>query len=307
MQILSLIVPCYNEEKCIKPFYDTLETILKREDYEYRYIFVDDGSKDNSLSEMKSLREKDNRVHYVSFSRNSGKEAAMQAGLIKAYEMNSDCAVIIDADLQHPPVLIPEMLEKRDEGYKIVYTKQRSRKKEGFFRKVWARMFYNTFNKYADVPMEQSTKDFMLLDRIALKAFIDLPDNYRFTKGILSFVGFKRYCLEFDYIEREVGNSKWNFKKLFKYGMNGLNQYSSIFRVVPCFAAILSFMVTIMAIVFRCFDILTIDTFVLLLVISILFMITNIALYFLMYVLYSTRKEVINRPLYFIEEESNNE
>lgn len=305
MQTLVVIVPCYNEEGCIKPFYEAIEPHIKRDGISSSYLFIDDGSKDKTLKEIKELREKDERVNYISFSRNSGKEAAMLAGLRAS--LDKDMVIMMDADLQHPPYLIDDMLDKHEEGYKIVYTKQRSRKKENFIRRSWAKLFYGVFNKYAEVPLEQSVKDYMLLDKIVVKAFLDMPDEYRFTRGIFSYVGFKKCCLEFDYVEREVGKSKWNFRKLLKYGVSGLNQFSTAFMIVPIFAAILSFLVSIMSIFFICFSLISMDTFILLLSLSLLFSITNIVLAFVLYVLYSTRRETIKRPLYFIEESSLNE
>ena len=305
METLRIIVPAYNESGCIKPFYDAVEPYLKREGIKSTYLFVDDGSKDSTLEEIKELRKNDSRVNYISFSRNSGKEAAMYAGL-KA-SINQDMAIIIDADLQHPPYLIKDMIDKHLEGYKIVYTKQSSRKNEGFFRKTWAKLFYSFFNKHADVPMEQSTKDFMLIDKDVIKAFLDMPDEYRFTKGILSFVGFKRYPLEFEYVDRTIGKSKWNFKKLLKYGVSGLNQFSDIFKVVPVTVSIISFLVAIASVFLFVFNVVNLGVFLILLITSLLFMFTNITLYFVLYVLYSTRREVLKRPIYFIEETSLDE
>ena len=229
----------------------------------------------------------------------------MYAGL-KA-SSNKDMVIIMDSDLQHPPYLIKDMLEKQKEGYKIVYTKQSSRKNEGFFRRTWAKMFYSFFNKHADVPMEQSTKDYMLIDNDVIKAFLAMPDEYRFTKGILSFVGFKRYALEFEYVDRTIGKSKWNFKKLLKYGVSGLNQFSDIFLVVPTVVSIISFLVMVGSIVIFCLNIINLGVFLILLCGSLLFMLTNITLYFVLYVLYSNRRETMKRPLYFIEETSLDE
>ena len=305
MQTLRIIVPAYNESGCIKAFYDAVEPFLKVEGIKSDYLFVDDGSKDSTLDEIKELRKLDERVNYISFSRNSGKEAAMYAGL-KA-SSNKDMVIIMDSDLQHPPYLIKDMLEKQKEGYKIVYTKQSSRKNEGFFRRTWAKMFYSFFNKHADVPMEQSTKDYMLIDNDVIKAFLAMPDEYRFTKGILSFVGFKRYALEFEYVDRTIGKSKWNFKKLLKYGVSGLNQFSDIFLVVPTVVSIISFLVMVGSIVIFCLNIINLGVFLILLCGSLLFMLTNITLYFVLYVLYSNRRETMKRPLYFIEETSLDE
>ncbi len=305
MPTITLIIPSYNEESSILPFYEKVNPYLKKDGYVFKYLFVDDGSQDNTLSEIKKLREKDKNVTFISFSKNFGKEAAMKAGLEEA--SSSDAVIMMDADLQHPPYLIEEMLEKYTEGYKIIYTKQKSRKKEGLIRKSWAKLFYSVFNRYSDVRLEQSTKDFMLIDKMVVKAFLAMPDNYRFTRGILSFVGFKRCALLFDYVERETGKSKWNFPKLLKYGVSGLNQFSTIFRVVPFISALLSFLVAVMSIFFYCFKIMGLDSFIVLLSLSLLFFLTNVSLYFVLYVLYGVRREVIKRPLYFIEEKSEDE
>lgn len=304
MKTLTVIVPCFNEEECVSALYKEVEKYIKRDGIESTYLFVDDGSKDNTLNEIKKLREKDERVNYISFSRNSGKEAAMYAGL-KACK-DKDLAIIIDVDLQHPPFLIKDMLDKNAEGYKLVNTVQRSRKKEGFFKRTWAKLFYSTFNKYADVPIQQSTKDFMLMDNDVINAFINVPDEYRFMKGMLAYVGFKRYTLEFDYIEREKGKSKWNFRKLLKYGVSGLNQFSSIFKIIPVIVSILSFLVMITSLVLFLTKVIYLEIFLILLLIPFLFMLTNIALYFMFVVLYSTRREALKRPIYFIEETSLN-
>ncbi len=306
MSTLRIIIPAYNESGCIKPFYEEVEKHINKEGIKSSYLFVDDGSKDSTLDEIKELRNEDKRVNYISFSRNSGKEAAMYAGLKASKDF--DAVIIMDADLQHPPYLIDEMIEKYKEGYKIVYTKQSSRKNESFARRSWAKAFYAFFNKHADVPMEQSTKDYMLIDKDVVAAFLEMPDEYRFTKGILSFVGFKRYCLEFEFVDRTIGKSKWNFKKLLKYGISGLNQFSDIFKIVPTCAAIISFLVMVVSIILQlCSVFITLDAFLIVFFVSFLFMVTNIALYFVMYVLYSTRREVMKRPLYFIEETSLDE
>jgi len=305
MPTLNIIVPCYNEKGCINAFYEGVEPFIKDKGVDYKYLFIDDGSKDTTLAEIKELRKKDKKVEYISFSRNSGKEAAMLAGLTASKD--KDMVILIDADLQHPPYLIEEMLKKHEEGYKIVYTKQSTRKKENPIRRGWAKLFYSFFNRHADVPMEQSTKDFMLLDKQVVEAFLDMPDAYRFTKGIFSFVGFKRYCLEFEYVEREIGVSKWNFFKLLKYGISGLNQFSNFFQIVPVLVGVVSFLVSIMSVFFYCFDIIGLDAFIVLLSVSLLFVLTNITLYFVLYVLYSTRRETMKRPTYFVEETSLNE
>lgn len=302
MAKLTILVPAYNEEGCIFPFYEAVEPFLKKLSYETRYLFIDDGSKDKTLEEIKALREKDPRVNFISFSRNCGKEAAMDAGL-KA-SINEDAVIMMDADLQHPPYLIPEMVKKMEEGYKIVYTRQKTRKGDSPFKKACAHAFYNVFNRYSDVRIEQSSKDYMLMVKDVVKAFISMPDEYRFTKGIFSFVGFKRYCLEFDFVKREVGKTKWNFGKLLKYGISGLSQFSHVFLAVPLFVSIFSFLVAVLGCFFYGFHLIGLESYLIMLVGGILFSLTNLSLYWILYVLYSTRRETMKRPLYFIEESS---
>lgn len=304
METLTLIIPAYNEEACIKSFYDTLEPILKGLDVSSKYLFIDDGSKDDTLKIIKELRKKDDRVNYISFSRNFGKEAAIKAGLSNA---KSNMVIIMDADLQHPPTLIPEMIEKHKEGYKIVYTRQKSRAKESAFKRGCAKAFYSIFNKYSIVPMEQSLKDYMLLSSEVVDAILSVKDHNRFFRGIFSYVGFKSTSLEFDYVEREEGTTKWNFKKLLKYGISNLNQFSTILKALPVMGFIFSVLVFIASIVLICVNVVDVNIFLILLLGSIGFAILNATLYFMFYLLYSIREEIINRPLYFIEETSLNE
>ena len=305
MQKLRIIVPSYNEGKCVFPFYEGVMPYLNNPEYEYEILYVDDGSKDDTLEQIKELRKKDDRVKYISFSRNFGKEAAMLAGLKASLDV--DAVVIIDADLQHPPYLIQEMIQKREEGYKIIFAKRRSRKGDNFVKKVSAHSFYSFFNRYSDTQMEQSSTDYMLMDKSVVKAFVDMPDEYRFTKGITAYVGFKKCFVEFDYVARENGKSKWTLKKLFKYGINGLGQFSDVFLFVPKLVAFLSFLVSIASIFLFVFNVIDLSSFLIMLLIPLLFMLTNITLYTVLYVLYSNKKETMKRPLYFVEESSFDE
>lgn len=305
MQKLTIVIPAYNEEECVVPFYEAVEPYLKDIDYETRYLFVDDGSKDKTLEKIKELREKDKRVNYISFSRNCGKEAAMCAGLEGAKD--DDAVIIMDADLQHPPYLIKDMVEKRAEGYNIVYARRRNRKGDKASNRFFARCFYSMFDKYADTRMVQSATDYMILDKKVVKAFLDMPDRYRFIKGIMSYVGFKKCCLEFDFVQRELGTTKWGFKKLLKYGVNGLNQFSNFFIVVPIIMFVISFIVAIASVLLFIFHVIGLEGFLILLLIPLLFAGLSVVLYFMMYVLYSTRRETLKRPLYFIEETSLDE
>ena len=285
MQKLKIIVPSYNEGKCIFPFYEGVMPYLDNPNYSYEIIYVNDGSKDDTLEQIKELKKKDDRVQYISFSRNFGKEAAMLAGL-KA-SLDADAVVIIDADLQHPPFLIKEMIQKREEGYKLIFAKRKSRKGDNIIKRASAHSFYSLFNKYSDVSMEQSSTDFMLMDKSVVKAFVEMPDEFRFTKGITAYVGFKKCFVEFDYVARENGETKWTLKKLFKYGINGLGQFSDVFLFVPKVVAFLSFLVSVSSIFLYAFHVIELNTFLIMLLIPLLFVLTNITLYVVIYVLYS--------------------
>lgn len=303
MKKISIIVPAYNEADNLEAFLEETSKHLNIENYEFSILFIDDGSKDNTVEVIKKLREKDSRVKYISFSRNFGKEAAMQAGL--EHSKDYDACIMMDADLQHPPYLIPEMIKKHEEGYKIVYTRQSTRKGERKDKTFFAKAFYRVFNKYSDCHMESSTKDYQLLDKLVVEAFLSIKDNNRFVKGIFSWVGYKRCCLEFEYVERKIGKSKFNFKKLFKYGFNGLNQFSNILIVTPVIAAVCSFLVTIASIFLFAFKVINLPIFLLLLFISLMFVATNVVLYFHMYLSYQIRRQVLNRPIYLVEDMSD--
>ena len=221
-----IIVPAYNEEQNVALFYNEVIKYLKYEEYEFDILYVNDGSKDKTLEEIKKISKKDKRVKYLSLSRNFGKESAMHAGLVNSKD--KDFVVIIDCDLQQPPSLIKEMIEHYENGYKIVYTKGKSRKGEPKLRTFFANWFYRIYNFYTEMPLENGAKDFQLLDKMVVKAFLDIKDNYRFVKGIFSWVGYPRKCIEYDFIPRQHGKSSWSFKSLMKYAFNGMNQFSKI-------------------------------------------------------------------------------
>ena len=194
MKYGRIIVPAYNEEQNIPLFYDEIIKHIKYDNYDIDILYVNDGSRDNSLEEMKKLNQKDSRVKYISLSRNFGKEAAMHAGLVNSQE--KDFVVIIDCDLQQPPELIKDMIKYYEEGYKIVYTKGKTRKGEPKLRTFFANWFYKIYNFYTEMPLENGTKDYQLLDKKVVNAFLSIKDNYRFIKGIFSWVGYPRNCIE---------------------------------------------------------------------------------------------------------------
>ena len=222
MKQARIIVPAYNEEKNIPLFYEEIIKYIKYDKYSFDLLFINDGSKDNTLDEIKKLQKKDERVKYISLSRNFGKEAAMHAGLVNSKD--KDFVIIIDADLQQPPALIKDMVKYYEEGYKIVYTKGKSRKGEPKLRTFFANWFYRIYNAYTEMPLDNGAKDYQLLDKMVVDAFLQIKDNYRFVKGIFSWVGYPRKCLEYDFIPRKYGKSSWSFKSLMKYAFNGMNQ-----------------------------------------------------------------------------------
>ena len=239
MKKISIIVPCYNEELTINTYYNEVIKYLNEEN-DWHIIFVNDGSRDKSLDLMKDLASKDKRILYLSFSRNFGKEAAMYAGLEAAKRINSDAAIIMDVDLQDPPYLIPKLLETHDEGYKLIYTKHKNRKGANPLITFFSLAFYKIYAFITkDKQMAKGGRDYCLLDKKVIDAFLQIKDQERFTKGIYHYVGFKKKCIEFDYEPRSAGETKWGFKKLFKYALLGIREFSNVFVYIPKLFAIL--------------------------------------------------------------------
>lgn len=246
MKLLSAIVPCYNEEENVPYFYEEFiknESFLKAHEIDFELWYIDDGSRDATVSEVKKLIEKDARVHLVSFSRNFGKEAALYAGLQKA---NGDYVACMDADLQDPPSLLPEMFENIWQGYDMVATRRVTRKGEPMIRSFFARMFYKVMNKISDAQVVDGARDFRLMTRQVVDAILSMKEYNRFTKGIFGWVGFETKWLEFENIERKKGETKWSFWKLFIYSIEGITSFSttplaiaSVMGVVFCIAAFL--------------------------------------------------------------------
>ena len=305
MKKITIIVPCYNEEAVLDSFYEEIKKWFNK-DYEMNLLFVNDGRKDKTLEMIKGYAKENKLVKYISFSRNFGKEAAMQAGLEKCKD--KDAVIIMDADLQHPPHLIPEMIKNWEEGYNIVYTKFSSRKGESLLKRFFTKCFYGVFNHYSDIEMEQGVKDYQLLDNKVIKAFLALPDNNRFMKGIFAWVGYSKICIPFDYVEREKGKSKWSFKKLFRYGWNGVNQFSNILMIFVKLAMfiVFAFAVTETVLYFtHCIEDYDLKYYLLHLKIDLFAFILFFLLRMLFYLTYSNRRQLFNRPIYLIEEETN--
>ncbi len=227
MKLLSAVVPCYNEEGNIADFYTEFmknESFFAGKDVALELWYIDDGSKDRTVEEIKKLIEKDQRVHLLSFSRNFGKEAAIYAGLEKA---KGDYVVFLDADLQDPPALLPEMYGCIEEGYDSVATRRVTRKGEPMIRSFFARMFYRIMKKVSKTEIVDGARDYRLMTRQVVEAILSLREYNRFTKGIFGWVGYKTKWLEFDNIERKKGETKWSFWKLFIYSLEGITSFST--------------------------------------------------------------------------------
>ncbi|MCI9318889.1 MAG: glycosyltransferase family 2 protein [Lachnospiraceae bacterium] len=228
MSLLSVIVPCYNEEESVELFYTELmknDSFFHGENIELELLYVDDGSGDRTAEEVKKLIKKDNRVHLVSFSRNFGKEAAMYAGL---ENVKGDYVVLMDVDLQDPPSLLPEMISCMKQGYDSVATRRVSRKGEPPIRSFFARIFYRLMKKISKTEMMDGARDYRLMTRQMVDAILSMQEYNRFTKGIFGWVGFRTKWLEYENIERAKGETKWSFWKLLVYSIEGITAFSTV-------------------------------------------------------------------------------
>ena len=238
-KLLSIIVPCYNEEESVPLFYQEAmkqEAFFHGKDVELEFIFVDDGSKDRTVEEVKKLREKDERIHLVSFSRNFGKEAAIIAGLEEA---KGDFTVLMDADLQDPPAILPEMYEYIEQGYDSVATRRVDRKGEPPIRSFFARRFYSLMRKISKTEIVDGARDYRLMTRQVTDAILSLKEYNRFSKGIFGWVGYKTKWLEYENVQRAAGETKWNFWKLFLYSLDGIMAFSTVPLSMASFFGIL--------------------------------------------------------------------
>ena len=224
MKTISLVIPCYNEEASIPLFYASALKVLNTMDVDHELIFVDDGSSDGTLAELKALSARDESVTYLSFSRNFGKEAAMYAGFCNA---RGDYVVVLDADLQHPPELLPQMLEAIESGeYDSVATRRIDRKGEPPLRSWFARKFYGLINRFSDADIVDGAQDYRLMKREMVDAILAMSEYNRFSKGIFGWVGFRTKWLPHENTERVAGESKWSFWKLFRYAMDGIISFT---------------------------------------------------------------------------------
>lgn len=249
-KVLTIIVPCYNEEEALPLFYDEVSKYIGELPVDTEILLINDGSKDKTLEVMKNLHKKDKRIHYISFSRNFGKESAMYAGLKEA---KGDYVVFMDADLQDPPKLLKEMLESiQNEDYDSVATRRVTRKGEPPIRSFFARLFYKIINKISNANIVDGARDYRMMTRMMADAIIEMGEYNRFSKGIFGWVGFKTKWLAYENVNRVAGETKWSFWKLFKYSLEGITAFStvplvlsSVLGVLFCFIAFLMIIVII--------------------------------------------------------------
>lgn len=306
MAKISIVVSCYNEEKALPLFYEEVEKNIKEfKNTEFEYIFVNDGSVDNTLEIIKDLRKKDNKVKFVSFSRNFGKEAAIYAGLEHA---TGDLVTLMDADLQDPPHLLKEMYTAiTEEGYDAVGTRRVTRKGEPVIRSFFARMFYKLINKMSKVQMVDGARDYVLMTRPVVDAILSLKEYNRFSKGLFNFVGFKVKWIEYENVKRVAGETKWSFWKLFKYALEGITAFSTAPLTFASFIGLLFCLASFLLII-----VIIIKTLILgdptsgwPSMVCILFMVSGIQLFSLGIIgqyLSRTYLEVKKRPIYIVKE-----
>ena len=228
MKKISFVVPCFNEEEALPIYYQTMQDVISESCFgecEYEYIFVDDGSKDNTLSILKELRAKDDRVHYLSFSRNFGKEAGMLAGLEAA---SGNYVVTMDVDLQDSPFLLEQMYHAvAIEGYDCAAARRTSRTGEGKVRSFLSESFYEVINKLTDIEIASGARDYRFMKRSMVNAILSMQEYNRFSKGIFSWVGFETKWIEYENVERSAGQTKWSIWKLFSYALEGIVAFST--------------------------------------------------------------------------------
>ena len=246
-ELISIVVACYNEEEVLPIFYDEINKVSnKLKNINFEFLFVDDGSNDGTLSVIKNLVRKDKRVKYISFSRNFGKEAAMNAGLSYA---KGDYVALMDADLQDPPSMLIDMYKYID-SYDVVATRRITRKGEPKIRSVFSKAWYKLINKISDVEMVDGARDFRLMRRCVVDAILSMNEYNRYSKGIFSFVGFKTKYLEYENVKRVAGKTKWSFLGLVKYAIEGITSFSTLPLTISSLFGMLFCLLAVVAIIF---------------------------------------------------------
>lgn len=248
MNLLSIVIPCYNENEALQPFYTAMQPVMRTLKKEFatevEMVFIDDGSKDGTLKALKELQKADERVHYISFSRNFGKEAGLYAGLEFA---SGDYVAVMDVDLQDPPELLPKMLKAVQNGEcDCVATRRVTRKGEPAIRSWFARKFYQVINKISQTEMVDGARDYRLMSRQMVDSILEMKEYNRFSKGIFSWVGFDTQWLEYENVERVAGETKWSFWKLFLYSLDGIFAFSTMPLAI---SSVLGFILCVLAVI----------------------------------------------------------
>jgi len=306
--LLTVVSPMYNEEQTASVFYNRMSQVLEKLDCDYELILVDDGSRDNTLSVLKDIAEKDSHVKLITFSRNFGQPSAVLAGI---HAVSGDIIVVIDADLQDPPELIPDMIAKWREGFDVVYSKRRTRKGENWFKLFSARMFYRFINSISEIDMPLDTGDFRLIDRKVADVIRKLTEKRTFLRGLVPWVGYKQYALEYDRDARYAGETKYGLKNMLLVAMDGITSFSSFplrFWIYPGIASI-----AISLILLLLFIVLEITTHYMAfsgwnILIMLLFFIGGIQLFAMGALgeyLYRALEETKDRPRYIVREHIN--
>lgn len=225
MKKVSILIPFYNEQEVLPSLFERLQSLIDSNDnYQWEVMLINDGSTDNSLCLVKQMRLRDKRFRYIDLSRNFGKETAMLAGFDN---VTGDCMVIMDADLQHPPEVIPQMLKLWEEGYDDIYGKRNNRGKEPWLRRKLSLLYYKLLQKTTNVSILQNVGDFRLLDRICIDALCSMRESQRYTKGMFQWIGFKKKEFTFDQDDRVAGNTKWSYIKLLNLAIEGITSYTT--------------------------------------------------------------------------------
>lgn len=306
MDKISIIIPCYNEEEAVPIFYEEVVKVTKNmKKVDFEFIFVNDGSKDKTLQVLRELNEKDERVRYVSLSRNFGKEAGMLAGLEAA---SGDYVAIMDVDLQDPPHLIEEMYEiLKTEDYDCVATRRVSRDGEPPIRSFFARCYYKLINKISKTEIVDGARDFRLMTRQMVDSVLELKEYNRFSKGIFSWVGYNTRWLEYKNVERVAGTTKWSFWKLFLYSLESIIAFSTVPLSIAAIMGILFCLIAFVMIIFIIIKTLTVGDPVAgwPSLVCIIFFVSGVQLFCLGVIgqyLAKTYLEVKNRPVYIVKE-----
>lgn len=305
MKKITIIIPAYNEEESLPFLYERLDKLMgDMKNYDFEILFVNDGSKDKTISIIKELREKDKRISYLDFSRNFGKEIAMIAGLDYA---TGDCVIFMDADLQDPPELIPELVKYWEEGYDDVYAKRRSRKGETWLKKFTSKMYYKVLQKTTRIEIQKDTGDFRLLDRRCVNALRKIRESERNTKSMFSWIGYKKKEVLYDRDPRVAGTTKWNYIKLIDLAIDGITSFTtsplrlSTYIAIPTFLVLFVYFIYVIA--KSCIIHEAIQAFQAIILLILFFSGVQILLFGILgEYLGRIFKETKNRPLYLVNE-----